>query len=175
MKAVVIYYSKTGFTEKYAQWLAGELDCPCLSLDKGKKADLSAYDLILYGSSFRSGAVGKLGWFRKKVLPLDKKNIVFVTGATAPKSPEIKKALERNFTGEEREKVKIFYLHSGLNYEKMGLGDRMMMSAFRKILANKKDRSQAERSTAMMLRKSFDFSDPSYVEPVLEYIRGITE
>ncbi|MDO5423617.1 MAG: flavodoxin domain-containing protein [Eubacteriales bacterium] len=175
MKAVVIYYSKTGFTEKYAKWLAGELDCPCLSLDKGKKTDLSAYDVILYGSGFRSGTVKNRDWFRKKVLPLGKKNIIFVTGATAPQSPLIQKSLKQNFTDAELEKIKFFYMHSGLNYEKMGPGDRMMIKAFRHIRKRRAQEKQEGPRAAALSGKSFDFSDPSYVEPVLEYIRGITE
>lgn len=30
MKAVIIYYSKTGFTRRYAQWLAEDLNCPAV-------------------------------------------------------------------------------------------------------------------------------------------------
>ena len=34
MNRIVVYTSKTGFTEKYAKWIAEELQCEAVSLKK---------------------------------------------------------------------------------------------------------------------------------------------
>lgn len=47
-------------------------------------------------------------------------------------SPE--KAMKQNFTQEEQEQLKTFYLHSGLDYGEMGGTDRFLMSMFRGMM-----------------------------------------
>lgn len=68
-KSLIIYKSKTGFTERFAEWICEELSC----------------DMISY---------------------------------------------KENFTDEEWAKIKVFYMQSGLCYEKMGIGDKLMMAIF---------------------------------------------
>ena len=40
MEIIVTYNSKTGFTKKYAQWIAEELNCPIFEATKIKKSEL---------------------------------------------------------------------------------------------------------------------------------------
>lgn len=70
-----------------------------------------------------------------------KRLAVFATGAMPPESPEPEKALKQNFSEEEWQKLKVFYLPSGLNYEKMGAVDRAMMAMFRSLMRKKKGRT----------------------------------
>ena len=39
MKAAVIYYSQTGFTKRYAQWIAEAAGADCFGLKDAKKQD----------------------------------------------------------------------------------------------------------------------------------------
>lgn len=59
MKAIVIYNSKTGFTEKYAKWIAEALQCQSISI-REKLPDLSEYDRIIFGSNVKAGKIGSL-------------------------------------------------------------------------------------------------------------------
>lgn len=49
MKAIVVYTSKYGTTEKYARWIAEGLHCPAKELQDISAQDLTAYDTIIYG------------------------------------------------------------------------------------------------------------------------------
>ena len=49
MKTIVIYNSQTGFTKRYAQWIAEAAGADCLALSDAKKKDLTAYEAIIYG------------------------------------------------------------------------------------------------------------------------------
>ena len=49
MKTIVIYNSQTGFTKRYAQWIAEAAGADCLALPDAKKKDLTAYEAIIYG------------------------------------------------------------------------------------------------------------------------------
>ena len=51
MKTLIIYSSQTGFTKKYATWIAEELQADCILLKDAKKINLDDYENIIYGSS----------------------------------------------------------------------------------------------------------------------------
>ena len=44
MKIIVIYSSQTGFTKRYAEWIAEASGADCLELSAAKKKDLTAYE-----------------------------------------------------------------------------------------------------------------------------------
>lgn len=50
MNTIVIYNSQTGFTERYAKWIAEAAGARCLSLSEAKKRNLEKYDAIVFGS-----------------------------------------------------------------------------------------------------------------------------
>ena len=49
MKTIVIYNSQTGFTKRYAQWIAEEINADCVELSIAKNTDLDSYDAIVFG------------------------------------------------------------------------------------------------------------------------------
>lgn len=81
-KILIIYYTKTGFTEKYAQWVREETNCELLPYSRRDTADFTAYDTIVYGGGVHAGAINGIKWFRKKMTELSGKRLaVFATGA----------------------------------------------------------------------------------------------
>ena len=79
VKQIVIYKSRTGFTKKYAKWLAQSLNCECIPQEDVGGERLSDYDVIIFGSSFRAGNVEELKWYKETILPFEKTNVLFVT------------------------------------------------------------------------------------------------
>ena len=83
MKAVVIYKSKTGYTKKYAEWIAEDLACESRSIKGVKLDDLKNYGLVIYGGGVYAGMIAGLGkvknWMEKSP---DKTWIIFATGAS---------------------------------------------------------------------------------------------
>ena len=69
MRLLVVYTSKTGFTKRYAQWLAEDLSGDCFPLEQAARVDFSGYDAVAFGSSVHAGGVRKLAWLKKR-LPL---------------------------------------------------------------------------------------------------------
>ena len=54
-KTLVIYYSKYGYTKKYAQWLAEELNADICTGKNLKSNMLNNYSGIIFGSSLYAG------------------------------------------------------------------------------------------------------------------------
>ena len=47
MSTVVVYSSQTGFTKRYAEWLAEELGCQAVSLGDEPRFDASGFDVVV--------------------------------------------------------------------------------------------------------------------------------
>lgn len=169
-KTIVIYKSKTGFTERYAQWICEELGCEKVAYRDKESVCFDDYETIIFGSGFHAGQISGLKWFLKNISKLEEKtNIVFATGATPPNVPDVQKALRQNFSEEEWNKIKVFYIQSGLNYEKMGSADKLMMSIYRKMVK----KTEGESETYKMIENSYDFTSKESILPLIEYCKSI--
>ena len=173
MKTAIVYFSQTGFTKQYAEWLAEAVQGDCIAFAEAGKKDFSVYDAVVFGSWCHAGMVRKLSWFKER-LPqwTNKKKVVFAVGAMPPESPEIQEALRKNFTDEEWAQISVFYCPGGLRYENMKMGSKVMMKMFSKMMAGKKDKTEEEKAMAEMIGKSYDISDRKYIKPMMEFLKG---
>lgn len=63
-KTGVIYCSKTGFTRKYAEWLAEALGCEAVPYHQAAKTNWADCDTVIFASWFHAGRIQKLDWFK---------------------------------------------------------------------------------------------------------------
>ena len=169
MKTIVIYNSQTGFTKRYAEWIAEATGADCLELAAAKKKDMSTYEAIIFGGWACAGSISKLSWFKSNIDKwANKKLIAFCVGASPIENPEIEPALKQNFTESELKKVSIFYCPGGFNYEKMSTPSKLAMKMFIKALKAKKGKTETEQEMVKMISSSYDISDRKYIEPILE-------
>lgn len=172
MKTLILYSSKTGFTERYAKWLQEELSCDCVPFARRSSVELSRYEAVVYGAGCHAGSIRKLPQFLKMLPKLTGKRLaVFFTGAMPPDETAVAQTVAKNFTPRQLEQLRVFYLWGGLNYESMGPVDRAMMAAFRKMLRSKPDASAEEKTAAQMIESSYDKTDRAYLKPLLEYLQ----
>jgi len=174
MKAVIVYKSKTGFTKKYAQMIAKEIACDLLELKKATPKKLAEYDTIVFGSRFFAGTVDGMKKSRELFAASGaEKIIVFATGATPNAAEEIiNEVWKNNFTPEELETIPHFYMQSGICYEKMPFGEKMMMKMAAKMMKNQKEKDEMGQGFEEALKGSFDISSEEYVKPLVEYLKS---
>lgn len=169
MKTAVVYYSKTGFTKRYAEWIAEETGADCFELSAAKKKDFSEYGAIVFGGWACAGSIRKLRWFKDN---LDrwtgKKLIAFCVGGSPPENSEIIPALKKNFSGAELARVEVFYCPGGMNYEKMSAPRKLLMKIFVQSLKAKKDKTETEEETIKYISSSYDISDKNDIAPILK-------
>lgn len=171
MKTIVIYNSQTGFTKRYAEWIAEAAGADCLALSEAKKKNLAGYDAIVFGSWACAGSIKNLGWFTENMDHWKgKKLIVFCVGAS-PITPDVEKSLACNFNEPKLERADVFYCSGGLNYEKMSAPTKLMMKMFVKMIKAKKDKSAIEVEMARVMSSSYDIADKKYTEPILKCLR----
>lgn len=173
-KVIVLYKSNTGFTQKYAEWVANELNCSAISITEINVNELQSYDTIVFGGGLYAGKINGLKSIKNDIFKMNDKNIIiFVTGATPKEAIKIEEIKNANFSLKEKENFHLFYFHSGMNYEKMGLGSKGMMSIFKAILKIKKDKSPEEQGMYDTITKSNDYSKKEYINPLIECVRTI--
>lgn len=172
MKIIVIYHSQTGFTKRYAEWIAEAAGADCLDLSAAKKKDLSAYRTIIFGSWACAGSISKISWLKGKLDSWTDKNLIaFCVGASPIDNPDVKVALSQIFNESEQKKVKTFYCPGGINYEKMSAPSKLMMKMFLKTLKAKKEKTEKDQIMIDMISSSYDISDKKYIEPILQYLK----
>lgn len=172
MKTIVIYNSQTGFTKRYAEWIAEATGADCLELSAAKKQDLNAYEAIVFGGWACAGSISKIGWFKNNIDNwANKKLIAFCVGGSPIENPQIESALKQNFNESELKKINIFYCPGGFNYEKMSASSKLMMKIFVKTLKAKKDKTEEEQVMIKMISSSYDISDKKYIEPIIQCLK----
>lgn len=140
MKRIVIYQSGTGFTAKYAQWIAEGLECEAKEYKSVNPKELEEYDRVIYGGWIFGGMVA--GYDKIKALNL-KDVIVFAVGMTVPSEEVAAKIAKQNQIPRER----LYYYEGGYNPKKVGFMKRMLLNMIKKSLEKKENKTPEELHT----------------------------
>ena len=169
MRCIVVYCSQTGFTKRYAKWLAQALTCEAVAWNR--RIDLSAYDCVIFGSWRRADSVVNLPWLLETARTQPGSRFaVFVTGA-APAAQALKEQETVN-RALEGSSAKGFYLPGGLNYAQMPLVYRVMMRLLCAMLRANKHPSPEQQAMLTQIDRDCDHTDRAYIEPILEYVQA---
>ena len=165
-KTIVLYRSKTGFSKRYAEWIAEDLECESRPI-KGMKLDnLKNYKLVIYGAGVYAGMISGVGkiknWMEKSP---EKTWIVFATGATPHEEGYEEMLLKTNFRKGESRPAHFFYFLSGINYDTMGFFNRVLMKAFSGMASKKNGTTPSAKQT------SVDLANRQYIADLLSYVR----
>ena len=162
MERIVVYKSSTGFTAKYAKWIAEVLGCEAVELKKIKKGELQHYDEVIYGGWIMANMVN--GYNKISQLNL-KKVIVFGVGMSVPSEEVIGKIVEQN----KLTKESFFYFEGGYNPKKVGFLKKMMMNMIRKSI-EKKEEKTADDMHMLETFKGADNTKKEFIKPLINYV-----
>lgn len=172
MKTIVIYKTVTGFTEKYANWIAEELNADILSYENTKIENLLNYDQIIFGGPVYASRINGFDLIQKNFSRLqDKKIIAFACGAGSYHDGLIGE-IQRNLgLGENNNKVKVFYLRGGFNFNKLPVKFRAAMTVYKWTLQAKKEKDAETLAFLKAFHEPTDFTDKNNVKELVEYAR----
>lgn len=173
-KIAVIYKSKTGFTKKYAEMIADEIDCTLIDYKEITVKIMSDFNIIVFGSRVHAGFIDGYKNIREMFLKSTaEKFVLFATGATPNEAEDdINEVWKNNLSADELNNIPHFYMQSGLCYEKMGFVDKTMMKMMSAILKNKKDKDDSEKGFEKAIASSYDISSKEYIEHLIDYLGG---
>ena len=160
MNRIVVYTSNTGFTRKYAEWIAEELDCEAVEL---KRADLSAidsYDQVIYGGWVMGNIVS--GYEKIKDAGI-KDLIVFCSGISVPTDTVKETIAKQNGIRKDR----LFCFEGGYNPAKVGFMGKMMIKMIAGSLRRKKDKTTEDLHMLATVNGA-DHTDRAAIAPLIE-------
>ena len=164
MKKIVVYQSGTGFTAKYAGWIAEELGCEAKEYKKMKADELKDYDMVIYGGWIMANMV--FGYDKVKALKL-KNVVVFGVGMSVPSDDLTAKIAAQNEISQES----LFYFEGGYNPKKVGFVKQMMMNMIKKSIEQKVDKTK-EDIHMLETFKGADCTNREAIKPLIELVNG---
>jgi len=170
-KGLIAYQSKYGATKKYVDMLREELPCDvCAAGDCGKLA-LETYDWIILAGGIYAGGIAGLNRMIKRYRPSPRQRFaVFCVGASPFDEKSLAEIKARNLTGDFQD-VPVFYGRGAWDESKMSWKDRTLCGLLRRAVA-KKDAAEPWMSELLLSAgKVCDWTDKSYLLPLLEFIR----
>jgi len=164
MKIIVIYQSATGFTAKYASWLAEALGCEAKELKKTNAEELAGYDKVVFGGWLMAGMVS--GYNKVKSFGL-KDLVVFGVGMSVPNEEIIKTITEQNGI----DAGKFFYFEGGYDPKKVNFIKRLMMNMIKKSVEKKAEKTEDDYHVLETF-KGKDNCDINAIKPLVAFVRG---
>lgn len=159
MKKVVIYQSGTGFTAKYAGWIAEDLGCEAKELKNVNMNELTGYDMVIYGGWIMANNV--VGYDKIKTLNL-KNPVIFGVGMSVPCQETAAKIAEQNGIPADI----FFYFEGGYNPKKVGFAKRMMLNMIKKSVEKKEQKTENE----LHMLKTFEGADNTNRDAIKELV-----
>lgn len=171
-RIAVVFRSKSGYTEKYAKWIARAVDADLLKGENTKVEDLLPYDTIVYGGGLYAVGINGVKLITDHYEKLkDKKLIIFCLGAS-PVRPEIYEEVKnRNLTKEQQKTIDFFLLRGGFDQGKLTPVDRILMQVMKIHLKRKKNPTPDELGMLNAYSHPADFTNEKSIEPIVERIK----
>ena len=165
-KIAIIYKSKSGYTKKYADWLAektgGDVFCGNVKI-----ADLMKYDTIIYGGGLYAGKINGVKLITKNFETLKgKKIIVFCVCLSALTQNIIDQIRKGNFTDDMD--IQFFMLRGGFDFAKCTFIDKILMRILRKMIQSKKELTNDDKGMLASFDKPLDLTNSKNLSPILD-------
>ena len=174
MKAIVVFKSVSGFTKRYAEWIDEEFGADLCRAGKADKADLMEYDTVIFGGCLHAVGISGIGLIKGNLDALVGKSIVvFAVGASPWSEAIVEELEERNFTKDERARIKLFYLRGGFDLGKLGLPYRILMILFKFLLKMKKGKTADEEEMIRAYANPADFTVKGNIGGLTDYVEAL--
>jgi len=169
MKKIVLYKSKYGNTFQYATWIAEELDWEIRDFSEFKKDEINEYQNIIFGTGVYMGKMNKI----KKVIKWfeDKPIIIFASGGNNNVEEDINDIKKNNFTEEQLEFHKFFYLPGGVDFTKVTGVFKVMLNVYKKFLENKKNKTKDEKAILESYYNPTNYVNKKHIKEIVAYAK----
>ena len=173
MKTLVLYKTSSGFTRKYAEWIAEELSADIFDVAKFDANKLDDYDNVVYGGSLHAVGIIGVKFITKNLDRLKgKKLAVFATGASPVREEVIREVRDKNFTQEQQKYIRFFYLRGGFDINKLKFIDKLLMTLFKWVIQRKKELTPDEKGMLEAYKKPVDYTRRQNIGEIVSYIKS---
>ncbi len=172
MKYLVLYKSISGFTKKYAKWIADEMKAEIYPLKKIRKLELNKYDKIIFGGSLHAVGINGIKKLKKYFSIIDLNYLyIFAIGASPNQENLLTEIIENNFSAQEISKIKFYYFRGGFNFSKLNLSNKILMILLRVKLSFKKNKNDDEKGMMAAFKQPVDFTKEEYISDLINVLK----
>lgn len=171
---IIIYGSRYGSARRYAKRLAELTGLDVVDHKEAK--DIGKYDRIVYIGSLYAGGVTGLKQTVSKMTPRQEL-VVATVGLADPTDAtnvaHIRQSIKSQIPAHFYDESRIFHLRGAIDYTKLNLKYRLMMSLLAKKVAKLPEEQQNAETRAMLetYGKQVDFVDFSSLQPIVDSIK----
>ena len=171
---IIIYGSRYGSARRYAKRLAELTGLDVVDHKEAK--DIGEYDRIVYIGSLYAGGVTGLKQTVSKMTPRQEL-VVATVGLADPTDAtnvaHIRQSIKSQIPAHFYDESRIFHLRGAIDYTKLNLKYRLMMSLLVKKVAKLPEEQQNAETRAMLetYGKQVDFVDFKTLQPLADFIK----
>lgn len=176
MDHIILYGSKYGSTQRYAEKLSQETGIPAVRYQDAPV--LTDQKIIVYLGALYAGGVLGVGKALRGLSLRDGQRLILVTvGLADPNDPEtrsnIRTSLQGQLPPELFNRTKIYHLRGGIDYQKLSFPHRTVMKLLYQSLRRTPAEKQTAENRALMetYGKQVDFTDFKTLEPIIQEIQ----
>ena len=172
MRTIILYQSKTGNTQKYAEDIAAALKCEAMPIKKFKKKTISDYDTIIFGGRIVGGRIDKAEDFLSMYEDMKDKNVIIFSVGMSETSKEGRNALiQSNLL--DLFHVRYYQLRGSFDFEKLGFVEKMLLNnSFR--MAARSGQNGLDSTTANWIKEHpVQFYDHAGVDKIISIVRKL--
>lgn len=177
-ETIVLYNSKTGYTKKYAEWIAAELAAEISDQKDFNPERYEEFTTVIFGGSLYATGISGLKKFFKGLDEAKGKNIiVFATGLSL-KSEEVRtEVMKANFKSPYEKQAEFFYFRGGFNFQNLPALDKVLMQLAKKKIELKAKKgaelTSDEKGMLAVYDHAVDFTSQRNIRGLIDYVRSI--
>ena len=174
---LVLYTTKHGATQRYAERIAAPLDALVKDASYARVDRAKSYDAIVLGCPVYMGKIKGLDFFVDYAKELtDKRLVLFTCGLYDPAQEDVRAALDKQLQdrlGDALAQISVFHLRGSLRWQSLCLAERLLMKA---LLSDMKKKPEAQRSETdrLMIETeggALDFADEADIDSIVHAAR----
>lgn len=175
----IVYCSQTGFTKRYADWLAKDLGCTAIPYSSRAEVNLSTTDVLVFCSWFHAAYIKGSKWPKKAMREHPGLRVVVLTTGATPMPCETwpesgtEEAFARTFPPSEYPGLPHFYCHGGFYYDRLGAPDKLAMRMFFKMHSRAAETDPKAAEMMRVMAEGIDGTKREHLEPLLNYLRDL--
>lgn len=169
---IIIYRSKYGAAQKYAEWLKEMTGFECDEVSNVSSSRVLRYETVIFCGSIYASGISGISFLKKNMIKLHgKKLAIFCVGASPYDETAFNEIKEHNLKGDLGQ-IPVFYGRGAWDESKMTFADRILCKMLQKAIAGKNPDTYEPWMKALMSAQGqvCDWTDKKYLIPLIEYL-----
>lgn len=172
-KGIILYQSKYGATKKYANWLSQATGFEMIETPKASIEHVRKFDIVIVGGGVYASGIAGLSFVRKNMVALKEKQVLVFCVAASPYDEDTFREVKKHNLKGELEALPCIYMRGAFHLKEMNLFDRNLCKLLRKTIKKKSPDQYEPWEKALMEvgDSNCDWTDITYIEPILEWLK----